>query len=169
MSPLGYTVGFIHRNEWDRVSIAEYAEGFRGQAFRCNVHDLIGMIRRPVQDCTLLPGCQAGVEECRPDAVFFEGKHLIQHQGNQRRNDERQSLKGQGRDLETDRFSGTRRHNAHHIAAAENCIDQPLLSRTEGIISESIFKYLLSVQFSMPLQAGSNIHQLQLLKDQNLS
>ena len=157
MPPLRNAVSFIHRDKRDRIIIAKRAKRFGGEAFRCNVHDLIGMVSRPAKYRPLLSGRQAAVQECSPDAIFLKCKHLVQHQGNKRRNDQCQAIKCQGRDLKANRLTRACRHDTHRVFSGKDSIDQPFLSRTEAFITIGLFQDFPRVQFPLPLPAASNI------------
>ena len=76
------------------------------------------------------------VQRRRADAATRELVHLVLHQGNERRDDERDTRKQDGRQLKPEGFAGAGGHHRTQIASVEHSVDERLLSRPEGVVTE---------------------------------
>jgi hypothetical protein len=76
------------------------------------------------------------VERGRPDALAVQLVHLVFHEGDERRDDERQARQDHGGELITERLSGARRHDGENVPAGEHRAHELFLSRPEGRVPE---------------------------------
>ena len=72
----------------------------------------------------------------RGDAGKPERRHLVLHQGDQRRHHHREAVHDQSRHLEAQRLARARRHRRERIAARQQGFDHRLLPRTERLEPE---------------------------------
>ena len=113
----------------------------------------------PAPDLDIVAAALAGMNGARRNAGEIEGGDLIIHEGDERRDDHRQSAKHQRRQLIAQRLAGARGHDRQHRPAGEHMIDDPLLPRPEGIEPERLPEHpaLGRVQFGGQLD-GSGHH-----------
>ena len=79
---------------------------------------------------------EIAVQAGRRNARIAQRRDLILHQRDQRRNDNCQPAHQHRRHLIADGFSGAGRHDAEHIAAGKDPVDQLFLTVPETVISE---------------------------------
>jgi len=89
-----------------------------------------------------LVGLQAGIDKGRAQAKLGQGVDLVFHQGNERRDDQGGAAQKPRRNLEGDRLTRARGHDAHAVAAGENGADDRLLARPERRIAENLLQHL---------------------------
>ena len=72
----------------------------------------------------------------RRDPVGLEGVHLVLHEGDQRRYDEREPVEAQRGELVTQRLAAPGRHQRQRVVAGEHAADDLLLQRPEALVAE---------------------------------
>jgi len=77
-----------------------------------------------------------GVDKFSPDSPPLQRRHLIFHQRDERRDDEREARKCEGGNLIAEGFARTGRHDAEGVAAGEDRGDDFFLTGAEGVVAE---------------------------------
>ncbi len=146
------------RNSWPQAetqcasSIAISASLHPAQAVERAVHEQalrreIEQLERPrLQRACGAPGLvsiRLGVQRAGLDAELAECGHLVVHEGDQRRDDERRAGPAERRNLVAQAFAATRRHEHERVAAGHDPRDGILLQATEGGEPEDAVKDLL--------------------------
>ncbi len=78
-----------------------------------------------------------GIETGRLDAQLGQRLHLVAHQGDQRRNDNRDTVSTQCRDLIAQRLTAAGRHQHHGVAAGDDVIDDLGLGPAKLVVTEN--------------------------------
>ena len=86
-------------------------------------------LRGQVQDADA--GADGGADGPRAYAPAPQRGHLVIHEGNERRQHEREPRQGERRDLVADGFPSSRRHDAERVASGENRVDELVLTGTK--------------------------------------
>ena len=92
LPPLRDAVGFIHGDHGDIHAHCDRDKARREQSLRGHVDDSVFSPRRVAQREVELTLCQRAVQIGGGDAALNQRLHLILHQGNQRRNDQRHAI-----------------------------------------------------------------------------
>ena len=66
--------------------------------------------------------------------------HLVLHQRDQRRDDHRQPVEQQRRDLVAQRLAAAGGHDRQRIAPGQHVLDHLALERAEGVVAEGVFE-----------------------------
>ena len=90
VAPLGHTVGFINREQGDFQALQKRQHARLDQALGGQVEHLHFAAPDTRGQVTLLLGAEGGVQGCRRDTEFLQGRNLVVHQRDQRRNHHRQ-------------------------------------------------------------------------------
>ena len=77
-----------------------------------------------------------GVDKFSPYPPPLQRRHLIFHQRDERRDDEREAGKCEGGNLIAEGFARTGRHDAEGVAAGEDRGDDFFLAGAEGVVAE---------------------------------
>lgn len=85
---------------------------------------------------TAVRGRAGGCESNSGHTFALQGRNLVLHQGDERRNDERRTGSKQRRDLVADRLARSRRENRDHVAAGSYGRDDFGLAVTKGGVAE---------------------------------
>ena len=102
-------------------------EGFRGHVEQTTLasphtrHILLVRLRR-----------ERAVQEQGRDAGSAQLLDLVFHQGDERRDDHREPVEQQGRDLVTERLAAAGGHDRQRVAPGQNILDHFALQRAEG-------------------------------------
>ena len=99
-----------------------------------------------VHDLALKTRRQRAVEEAGGDSLIPELLHLVLHQRDQRRDDDRQPLLHGRRELVAQALARAGRHDAQHIPSAEDILDHLALGRAELIQPEDFLQLLSKVR-----------------------
>ena len=83
------------------------------------------------ENALLLFGADGGADGPRAYAPAPQRGHLVIHEGNERRQHEREPRQGERRDLVADGFPSSRRHDAERVASGENRVDELVLTGTK--------------------------------------
>jgi hypothetical protein len=118
------------------------------KTFRSDVEQLDVAGRRLLEDISLNVSRHAAVDDSGGDAQLLQVIGLILHQRNERRYDESQSGKREGRQLEAKGLSTSGWHHRQDIVPLKNEIDDLLLGGPEVIKAESLAKK--SARFHAP-------------------
>ena len=143
VAPLRNAVRFVDGEEGDAHAIEQRKGALAHQSFRCDVEQV-------QRSC-------AGVVLDRPDLIEGErrvqipGAHsglqqridLVLHQRDEGRDDHRDAVAEQGRDLIAQRLAAAGRHDHQAIAAARDVIDDRFLLASKRAVSEDAIEHLV--------------------------
>ncbi len=137
--PLRHAVRFVDGEQRD-AGLFEQALKARGeQAFRRDVQELELAGDEFALDLHCRRIVQTGIQERRRNAQFPQGRDLILHQRDQRRDHHRAALAQQRRNLEAQRFAAPGRHQHQRIAARHQGIDDGrLLAAKRGVAEDAV-------------------------------
>ena len=102
LPPLGDAVRLVHRQQRNLGFPAKLPELIGFQSFRSNVDDFIHPAARIFNGVRILPRRQRGIEISRAHSGLVQRCHLILHQRDQRRNDQRNAGQQQCGNLKAD-------------------------------------------------------------------
>ena len=151
VAPLRHAVRFVDDEPRDRHVAQGADEVRRGEALRRDVQQ---PARRPHAPSVDLAACvrrQHRVERRGPETATVQLVHLILHQRDERRHDERRPGQQQRRQLKAERLAGAGRHHRQQIVAVENSLDELLLSVAESAVAEKPVKRSDEVPHELPL------------------
>ena len=75
------------------------------------------------------------MQESSGNSPFSESADLVLHQGNQGRDDDRETREEQGRDLVAEGFARAGRHDAEYVISFKERTDQTLLTGPERTVA----------------------------------
>jgi hypothetical protein len=116
------------------------------QALRRHVNDFVVAQRRTAQRFPALGNSQGAVDVRGGHARLIQSSYLILHQGNQRGNNQGNPGQQHRGQLIADGFSRASGQDPQNIFAREQRINQRLLPRAEGAVTEVLFECLIFVQ-----------------------
>jgi hypothetical protein len=133
-------VRLVYRKQRDLHPIQQAQHARGQQPFRGNVEKIQLTREQRGLDSLLSNTIKRRVEEGGADTQLGQGIHLILHQGNQRRDDDADTLAHQSRNLITQRLAPTRRHQRQDIAPLQQGPDDVRLMVAERTEAESRFE-----------------------------
>ena len=136
LPPLGDAVRLVDREKRHRHPCSQGKEALRLQPLRRDVQKLILSGGRFCIGASQLLERQRAVEKRRRYPCLRQRCYLVFHQGNERRDHNRQPRQQQRRKLIADRLSPAGRHHAQHIAPGQNRVNQRLLPAAERRVTE---------------------------------
>ena len=126
----------VDREKRHRHPCSQGKEALRLQPLRRDVQKLILSGGRFCIGASQLLERQRAVEKRRRYPCLRQRCYLVFHQGNERRDHNRQPRQQQRRKLIADRLSPAGRHHAQHIAPGQNRVNQRLLPAAERRVTE---------------------------------
>ena len=136
VAPLGDAVRLVDREERDPRARELGEEALVVEALRRDVEELQRAGAEPVEDLALLGGVEARVEPCGVDPAPLQEVDLILHQRDQRRDDDRHPVEQQRGQLVAEALARSGREDGERGPPGEERLDDPLLSRAEGVEAE---------------------------------
>ena len=142
--PLAHAVRFVDGEKTQlpaRVQrIQQLQKARRGHALGRGVQQRdVPRQQLPLHGLGLAPVLR-GIEEAGGHASFVQRVHLVLHEGDERRDDQRDAapgpLAGDGRNLVAQRFAAARGHEHQRVAAARDVFDDVLLLPPEAGVAE---------------------------------
>ncbi len=100
--------------------------------FRCEIEQLHSPLLEILQDETLFQPGESGMKRRNRDLALLHGRHLILHQRDKRRDDQRQPRQNGCRQLVAERFALPCRHDRHDITPGQHGANDFFLTRSEG-------------------------------------
>src|ERR1700751_814479 len=94
-----------------------------------------GAASRLTHDAGLFFAAESAIENRRRNPHLSELCGLILHERDQRRNDDSRLLRHDCRKLIAERLSSASRHNDTSVSTGEKAADDPLLERSEGVVT----------------------------------
>ena len=159
LPPLGDTVGFIHRHEGHRNFRHESGKLRRIQSLRRHIQKLV----RPrsgtlVHQLHLLDG-EGAVQIGGLDACLAERGYLVFHQGDEGGDDQGDAVEHQGGDLVAQGLPAAGGHDAQHVPARQDGVNERLLPLPELAVTKVVFQrlVLIHLRFLPPLQTTISI------------
>ncbi len=140
MSPFADTVCFVDSQQLDVRFLGRFYKVLAAKAFRGDVDQVIFAGTQSIQPPHLLAGNEAAVNIVRPKALFLQRVDLILHQRDQGRDDQRNPVARDRRQLVTKTFAAARRHDAKTILAREDGFQDFTLSGTKFGQAEPVQK-----------------------------
>ena len=131
---------FIDDDLRDFGVLRKAEKGIRHQPFGRDIDDFIRAAPRVLQRERILARGQGAVEIRRANAVLQQREHLIAHQRNERRDDERDALQHERGNLVTDRLARAGGHDGHHVAPAQNGGHRVLLPGAKIVVAKNLFE-----------------------------
>lgn len=143
MSPHRDTVRFVHGKKCD-LAAGKRRKKCRGHGpLRRNIQDPdLSFPHLPLDPLPFIVGLQT-VESLNRDPLIRKSVHLILHQRDQGRDNDRHPFKHHCRKLITKGFSPAGRHHREYIPPADDRLDDLLLIGTKRLMMEVSFKCLL--------------------------
>jgi len=142
MAPGADAVRLVNREERDAQRGELVQEPELEQPLRRDVQQLDAAFAQSLMHQALLLVRKGAVQEGRGDAVALEGLHLVLHQGDERGDHHREPIKRERGDLVAQALATTGRHQHQGITAGDHMIDDGLLLRAEGPVTEVAFEQL---------------------------
>lgn len=140
MSPFRDAVRLIDREKGERNFFEAEEEGFVEEAFRRNIEEFERTRGSRFEDGLGLFGRKSGVEPGRRVTMDEEGIHLVFHQGNERRNDNRESGQKEGGKLVADRFAAACRKKCESGMTFEERGDDFFLAGEKAAMTEEFLE-----------------------------
>lgn len=122
-------------------------EGDVAKTFGRDIHEMIFILRKILQAKILLGCWKRAVDESGGNIAACEAIHLVFHQRDERRDDERETFELQCRKLKDERLARACRHDNEGVMIVEETLNRLLLSRAEGGEAE------------VGLEGGGNVHE----------
>ena len=136
LPPLGHAVGFVHGDHGDLCALGKPQEGRGLQPLRGDIDDLVHPLISPLDGDVHLPGREGGVQVCRRNARGLERRHLIRHEGDQRRNHQRDAFLHQCGHLIAHRLARAGGHHAQGVPSLQERIHHGFLAGSEMVVAE---------------------------------
>lgn len=99
--------------------------------FRCEIEQLHSLLLEILQHKTLFQPSESGVKRRSRNLALLHGRHLILHQRDERRDDQRQPRQNGCRQLVAEGFALSCRHYRHDIAPSQHGTYDVFLARSE--------------------------------------
>ena len=131
MTPLADAMRLIHRDQAALRPPQKPESGPGGQPFRRHVEQLQPTLVDGVKDLFRLFIGIAGRQSPRLDPHSLQRANLIAHQGDEGRDDDGHPVPTQGRQLETQGFAATRRHDGKGVLPRQHSLDDFRLTGAE--------------------------------------
>ena len=148
---------FIYRYQADIHLGNFFYEYFSAEPFGRNIEKFIG-VKNCVFECFQNFGvCHARIDCSRTDVAFFEVLHLIFHQCNKRCDNHANTFESHGRNLKSERFSASGRHQAKGIFTGDDALNDIFLKRTKRIVPPVCFEYLVNIRHYFQVQRNTNL------------
>ena len=136
VTPFRDTVRLVHGKARERHLREDRCEALVGESLRRDVEKTPAAFARGLDHLLPLGGGHQRVDRGGRDAAAVELVHLVLHERDQGRDDQRRARQQEGRELIADRLARTGRHDGEHVAALEDRPDDLLLPRAEGAVAE---------------------------------
>ncbi len=127
------------------VHAVELVGDARAESLGRRVHELELTTPEGADTLVSLLRREARVEEGGANSHLLQRVHLVLHQRDERRHDQRGSPEHPSGDLERDRLPRARRHDPDAIATGEHGVDDLLLARAELRVAEDLRQHVLRI------------------------
>ena len=126
----------VHREARERNAGEGRGEALVCETLRRDVEKTPPAGERVLEDPLPVPRGHERVNRRRRDAAAGELVHLVLHERDERRDDERRARQHQRRELEAERLAGARGHDGEEIPPRERRPHDLFLARAEGPVAE---------------------------------
>jgi len=140
MPPLRDAVRLVDGKQGNPQALQESQHARLHQALRSQVEKLDLPGTDTLGDLALLVGTQCRVECHGRHAQFIEGRDLVFHQGDQRRDHHCQAFAQQARHLIAQRLAAAGGHQHQGIGACGHALDNRRLLTAKGVVTENILE-----------------------------
>ena len=154
MPPLRHTVRLIDHDHRERHHGETMREIRRLELLRRHVEQLDPSAIHVTQPLDRLLVGDRAVHIGGGDPLLRQRLHLILHEGDQRRNDDRPLREQHRRDLEADRLPRTCRHDGHHILPGKDGRDHILLYRAECVVAKIFLQHVFGSHSAPPFDSN---------------
>ena len=134
MAPLADAMGLVDRDHVD-ADAAQQGADIR-QAFGRQIQKPQGPGLKLCMDALVFLGRVVRGQRARRHARVLQGRDLVAHQRDQRRDDHRHPVARQGGQLKAQRLAAARRHDRQNVAARQDRFDDLPLAGAEGVEAE---------------------------------
>ena len=111
MPPLAQAVRLINGQQGDGHAAQQAHEALLRKAFRSNINNLQTSGAQIPHHLSVFVRAQGGVDRGSGDVALLQGIHLVLHQRDEGRNDNREAGAAQGRELVAEGFAAARGHD----------------------------------------------------------
>ncbi len=132
VTPLRHAMGFIDGDAIDRRIAQVSAHVVAQQSLGRNVEQAQRPLADAPRDPAALLDFRRGIDAAGLDSQFPQLGDLVPHEGDQRRNHQRQAFTDNRRKLEAERFAAAGRHDSENVLSFQDGRQDLLLTRTEG-------------------------------------
>ena len=137
MPPFAQAVGLVDREERDLALLDGGAEAGVAEALGRHQHEPAGAVGERSQHRVGLTRGQRGVEHARRAmSRRCQRIALVAHQGDERRDHDRQPVESQARELVAERLARARGHHDERVASREGRLDGLLLPGAKRLVPE---------------------------------
>ena len=140
LPPLRHAVRLVHRHERDGHALHELLQARRVEPLGGDIEQLAGARGGERERLGLLGGGEGAVEARRRDTRLGEGGDLVLHEGDERRDDDREPRQHAGRHLVDERLARTGGHDAEHVAPGKDPLHELALARAEVVVAEVLLE-----------------------------
>ena len=166
VAPLRDAMGLVDREQIDREPAQHFQRVVARQALGRDIEQTQRAIFQRAEDSLTFDRFGRRIQRRRGDAELPELGDLVAHQGDQRRDDQRQAFARQRRKLEAERFAAAGRHDREHVLAPEHRAQNFLLAGAKAGKAEDVRKLdagLLQQHFarahrSLPAGSKTGVH-----------
>ena len=146
MAPLADAVRFVNGEQADVRILQHVLEARRHQSFRRHVEQLQPVLAQVVPHDARLVCVERGVEHGSRHACLFQRLDLVAHQGDQRRDDDRDTGPAKRRHLVAQRLPRPGREKDDSIAAIRHMTHNIALLTAEDRMSEHLCEDSLGIE-----------------------
>ena len=143
VAPLRDAVRFVDGEEGDADRVQQREGALTHQAFRRDVEEIERSRAGVGLDCPDLGEGERRVQVRGTHSRLQQGVHLVLHQRDQRRDDDRDAVAQQGGNLVAQGLSAAGGHDHQGVAAAGHVIDDRFLLAPKRVVSEHAFEDLV--------------------------
>ena len=136
VAPLADAMRLVDGEQRERRPLQQVQEARRGETLRRDIDEVEPALAHRPLDARPLAAVERRVEGRRLHPVLDERGHLVLHQRDQRRDDDRHPLPDQRRHLVAERLAGTRRHQHQRVFAPDYRVDGSALVAAERLVAE---------------------------------
>ena len=144
VAPLAHAMGFIDRKQAELAALKQRVElrqkTRRSDALGRGIEQRDVPAQHALLDLVGLFARERGVQKSCADAGLMQGTHLVVHERNEGRNDERHPLPravaGNRGDLVAQRLTAARGHEHQSVAATAHMFNDVLLGATKALVAE---------------------------------
>jgi hypothetical protein len=131
VAPLRDAVRLIDRQQTDLGTLEKRDRVRLGEPLRRHIDEAQRASRDLLQDAAVFVEVIRGVEARGGNAVAPQLRHLVAHQRDERRYDNREPIAHQRRQLVAQRLAAARGHHGEHVVASQNRCDDFVLASPE--------------------------------------